>query len=320
MPPRQLLSDPDERVRAYAAVATGLDDDPGALAEVRAALRDPAAIAGWFEDDEDPQQSGWFLQTLIQALLRRTTTFEDVSAEATVIAAEPGGYARDRCIEDLLPGPRRPPRPVCASSSPSDAREPALRVDAVAAAAPRHARSVPGRGPLPPRPHRPATRESTLDADWPCLAVDPADDRLPGGGAAALIEQQPYLNRTACYGLYVRLKMLDDAMYDLVQIVPRWLARWSLTQGWIGVARRLALNPWLNFYVQDGRAYAAEPGGTPGTVRRHGTAVHAEPDHRLPVASARGRRTGVAPAFDPPAGSGGCRQAPRRGGKAGCVP
>ncbi|WP_327001954.1 hypothetical protein OHA72_43560 [Dactylosporangium sp. NBC_01737] len=106
--------------------------------------------------------------------------------------------------------------------------------------------------------------DPSLDADWPCLAVDPADDRLPGGGAGSLIEQHPYLNRPACFGLYVRLYMLDDAMYDLVQIVPRWLARWSLTQGWIGVAREeLALNPWLNFYVQDGHAYAAEPGGTP---------------------------------------------------------
>ncbi|WP_327001955.1 hypothetical protein OHA72_43565 [Dactylosporangium sp. NBC_01737] len=103
IPPRQLLSDPDERVRAYAAVAAGLDGDPVALAEVRAALREPGAIADWFDDDEDPQQSGWFLQTLVQALLRRTTTFEEVEPEATVIAAEPGGYARDRCLEDLLP-------------------------------------------------------------------------------------------------------------------------------------------------------------------------------------------------------------------------
>ncbi|GAA1405596.1 hypothetical protein [Catellatospora coxensis] len=34
------------------------------------------------------------------------------------------------------------------------------------------------------------------------------------------------------------------------------------TQGWIGFAREeLSLHPWLNFYVQDGHPYVAEPGG-----------------------------------------------------------
>lgn len=101
-----------------------------------------------------------------------------------------------------------------------------------------------------------------LAADWPCLAANPADDRLPGGGAGALIEQRPYLNRPACFGLYVRLYTVDDAMYDLMRTVPRWLAPHSLTQGWIGFAREeLALDLWLHFYVQDGHAYVAEPGG-----------------------------------------------------------
>ncbi len=101
-----------------------------------------------------------------------------------------------------------------------------------------------------------------LDADWPCLASDPVDDRLAGGGVVSLVEQRPYLNLPASYGLHVRTYVLDDVMYDLIQTVPPWLARHSLTQGWIGFAREeLALHPRLHFYAQDGHAYVAEPGG-----------------------------------------------------------
>lgn len=53
-------------------------------------------------------------------------------------------------------------------------------------------------------------------------------------------------------------------MYELVQIVPPWLARWSLTEGWIGFAREeLGLNVWLSFYAARGHAYAAAPGEEP---------------------------------------------------------
>lgn len=49
---------------------------------------------------------------------------------------------------------------------------------------------------------------------------------------------------------------------ELELVAPAWLARWSLTQGWIGQAREeLSLHPWLNFYVQDGHGYSAKPGG-----------------------------------------------------------
>jgi hypothetical protein len=101
--PRALLLDPDQRARACAAVATALDDDPAALAEVRAALRFPDAVNHWFDDrDEDPQRTGWFLHTLVRALVRRTMTFEDVEVEAIAIAAAPNSYARQRCIDTLL--------------------------------------------------------------------------------------------------------------------------------------------------------------------------------------------------------------------------
>lgn len=103
VPPHPLLTDPDRRVRAYAAVATSLDADPDALAEVRAVLRAPDGVEDWFDDDDDPQQTGWFLHTLVLALLRRTTTFEDVEVEAAAIAAAPDSYARNHCVEALLP-------------------------------------------------------------------------------------------------------------------------------------------------------------------------------------------------------------------------
>ncbi|HEY2672570.1 MAG TPA: hypothetical protein VGJ07_19630 [Rugosimonospora sp.] len=84
--PRDLLADPDPAVRAYAAIAPALDDDPLALAEVRAALRDPAVADAWFDGEEIHQLHGWFRINLVAALLRRTTTFEDVEQEASAVA------------------------------------------------------------------------------------------------------------------------------------------------------------------------------------------------------------------------------------------
>lgn len=41
-------------------------------------------------------------------------------------------------------------------------------------------------------------------------------------------------------------------------------APWSLTQGWVGFARdELGLDPWLNFYIANGHAYAATLGQQP---------------------------------------------------------
>jgi hypothetical protein len=102
--------------------------------------------------------------------------------------------------------------------------------------------------------------EPELEYEFPCLVAD-SEDALPGGGVRSLVAQQPYLNRRGSLGLFVRTFILDDGMYELIQVVPAWLARWSLTQGWIGHAREeLDLHTWLNFYVQNGHAYAAEPG------------------------------------------------------------
>jgi hypothetical protein len=80
----------------------------------------------------------------------------------------------------------------------------------------------------------PAT--STLDWQAPALTADGCEDLLAGGPTATPIRQ----------------------------LVPPWLARWSLTDGWIGFAREeLDLNPWLNFYAARGHAYAAPPGQEP---------------------------------------------------------
>ncbi|MEU8006286.1 hypothetical protein AB0B66_34450 [Catellatospora sp. NPDC049111] len=100
-----------------------------------------------------------------------------------------------------------------------------------------------------------------LEYGWPCLVGD-SDDVLPGGGARSLVLQQPYSSRPASLGLFVRLMVRDDELYDVIQTVPAWLAPRSATQGWIGFAREeQSLHPWLNLYVQDGHAYAAHPGG-----------------------------------------------------------
>ena len=105
--------------------------------------------------------------------------------------------------------------------------------------------------------------EPSLECDWPCLLPD-QDAALPGGAIRSLVHQQPYLDHPGPLGLYVRTFLLDDGLYELIQTVPAWLAPWSLTQGWIGHAREeFDLYPWLYFYVQDGHAYAAEPGRSP---------------------------------------------------------
>lgn len=106
-------------------------------------------------------------------------------------------------------------------------------------------------------------RASTLDCTGPAFACGNGQG-LPGGRVVSMIRQRPYLNRPEVWGVFVRTVVVDDAMYELMQIVPGWLAGWSLTEGWIGFAREeLGLEPWLNFYAQQGHAYAATPGGEP---------------------------------------------------------
>lgn len=108
-----------------------------------------------------------------------------------------------------------------------------------------------------------APQAPTLDYGYPVLGTDGDQDELPGGQIARLVRQQHGNGPEVC-GVLVRTFILDDEMYQLIQDVPPWLARWSLTEGWIGFAREeLNLDPWLNFYAAHGHAYAASPGERP---------------------------------------------------------
>ncbi|MFD0593752.1 hypothetical protein ACFQZ4_15695 [Catellatospora coxensis] len=62
-------------------------------------------------------------------------------------------------------------------------------------------------------------------------------------------------------GLFARLLLPDDVMYDVIQTVPAWLAPGRRRRAGSGSRARNSLHPWLNFYVQDGHPYVAEPGG-----------------------------------------------------------
>jgi hypothetical protein len=114
-----------------------------------------------------------------------------------------------------------------------------------------------------------APQEPTLDSDGPALACPGNGQELPAGPVASLVRQRLHLSRPAVWGVFARTFVLDDAIYDLVQTVPQWLAGWSLTEGWIGFAREeLGLNPWLNFYAMQGHAYAAPPDRAPEPLKQ----------------------------------------------------
>lgn len=83
--PQAFLGDGHPGVRACAALTPGFDGDADALAEVRAALRDPAVADSWFEENP-PQLEGHLRFALVAALLRRTSTFGEVTDEALAIA------------------------------------------------------------------------------------------------------------------------------------------------------------------------------------------------------------------------------------------
>lgn len=89
-----LLDDEHPGVRACAAIFTAYDNDPAALDEVRSALRDPVAADDLL--DEQPPQLETRLRFLVEALLRRTTTFDEVADIAVVIA----GVTSENAVRD----------------------------------------------------------------------------------------------------------------------------------------------------------------------------------------------------------------------------
>jgi hypothetical protein len=85
IPPTALLTDEHPGVRVCAALTAAHDDEPAALDEVRSALRDPRAADAMF--DENPAQIwGQMRFALVEALLRRTATFDEIADEAVAVA------------------------------------------------------------------------------------------------------------------------------------------------------------------------------------------------------------------------------------------
>jgi hypothetical protein len=112
-----------------------------------------------------------------------------------------------------------------------------------------------------------APQAPTLDWGGPALAFGSDGGELAGGPVASVIRQEPYLNRPVVWGFFARTLVLDDVMWELLQVVPPWLAGWSLTEGWIGFAREeLGLAPWMNFFASQGHAYVATPGEAPSPL------------------------------------------------------
>ncbi|GAA2624694.1 HEAT repeat domain-containing protein [Dactylosporangium fulvum] len=99
--PRELLTDAEPAVRAYAALAPALDGEPAALAVVREALLDPETADGWFADHE-MLLDGWLRFALVQTLLRRTTTFTEIRDEALAVARMTNAYTVDSDWGPLL--------------------------------------------------------------------------------------------------------------------------------------------------------------------------------------------------------------------------
>jgi hypothetical protein len=99
--PLSLLADEHPGVRACAALTRALDDDPAALAEVRLALRDPQAADDFFTENP-PQLGGQVRFALTKALLRRTTTFDEIIDTAIAVAHMTNAYTVDSDWGPLL--------------------------------------------------------------------------------------------------------------------------------------------------------------------------------------------------------------------------
>jgi hypothetical protein len=103
IPPLVLLADGHPAVRGCAALTRALDDVPAALDEIRAALRDPRAADAWFGgEDRPPQLDGHVRFFLVQALLRRTSTFDEVADAAVAVAQMTNAYTVDSDWGPLL--------------------------------------------------------------------------------------------------------------------------------------------------------------------------------------------------------------------------
>ncbi|GAA4830284.1 hypothetical protein [Kitasatospora terrestris] len=93
-----LLTDEDPAVRTCAALGTA---GPSAVDHLLAALADPGAVDGWF-DEPLPQMDGWFRFTVLDGLLERAESFERVLPAALALVPLCSQYTVDRDWGPLL--------------------------------------------------------------------------------------------------------------------------------------------------------------------------------------------------------------------------
>ncbi len=106
--PREFLADPHPAVRACAALAPALADDPAATREILQALRDPAATDGWFRL-RLPQFDGHVRFALVDAALARVDDFAALLPAARAVAKVASKYTVDRDWGPLLTAAFREP-------------------------------------------------------------------------------------------------------------------------------------------------------------------------------------------------------------------
>ncbi|KJS58424.1 hypothetical protein VM95_33485 [Streptomyces rubellomurinus] len=93
-----LLTDEDPAIRTCAALGTA---DPSAVDVLLAALADPVAVDGWF-DEPLPQVDGWFRFIVLRGLLERAESFEQVLPAALALIPLCSQYSVDRDWGPLL--------------------------------------------------------------------------------------------------------------------------------------------------------------------------------------------------------------------------
>ena len=108
--PTRLLADEHPGVRACAALSAGHDGDPAAAAAIRALLLDAGAARSWFEGQPEGSLDQLRLAA-IQAMLRRTISFDEVLDIALVLARTADSTTVDYDWGPLLV--RAFPRRVC---------------------------------------------------------------------------------------------------------------------------------------------------------------------------------------------------------------
>jgi hypothetical protein len=99
--PLQFLNDPHPGVRACAALAPALANDPNAIREILTALQDPAATEGWFQT-QLPQFDGLVRFALVDAALARVDDFTALLPAARAVAGVASKYTVDRDWGPLL--------------------------------------------------------------------------------------------------------------------------------------------------------------------------------------------------------------------------